>query len=60
MNKKNTKDATEITVKKNSQVLKELPFNNQQDFEEAERGFIAPLPNNGIINNSNGEPVWDM
>ena len=36
MNIKNTKDATEITVKKNTQVLKELPFNNQQDFEDTQ------------------------
>jgi alkyl sulfatase BDS1-like metallo-beta-lactamase superfamily hydrolase len=60
MNTKNTKDATEITVKKNTQVLKELPFTNQQDFEDAQRGFIAPLPNNSVIKNSKGEPVWDM
>jgi len=54
------KDATEVTKRVNGQVLKELPFADQQDFEDAKRGFIAPLPNNGVIKNAKGETVWDL
>ncbi len=46
---------TSLTIEENQKVLKELPFDNQQDFEDAHRGFIAPLPNNGIIENANGQ-----
>jgi alkyl sulfatase BDS1-like metallo-beta-lactamase superfamily hydrolase len=60
MNSKTSKDATETTAKANHQCLKVLPFANEQDFKDAKRGFIAPMPNNGIINNSKGETVWDM
>jgi linear primary-alkylsulfatase len=54
------KNATEVTKKANAKVLKELPFANKQDFEDSKRGFIAPLPNKGIIKNAKGEPVWDL
>jgi alkyl sulfatase BDS1-like metallo-beta-lactamase superfamily hydrolase len=60
MNSKNYKNATEITAKKNSQVQKKLPFTNEQDFKDAKRGFIAPLPNNGVIKNTKGEVIWDI
>ena len=38
------KDATLITQQANAALLAELPFANQQDFEDAQRGFIATLP----------------
>jgi len=57
---KNYKNATEITAKKNSQVQKKLPFTNEHDFKDAKRGFIAPLPNNGVIKNTKGEVIWDI
>lgn len=37
-----------------------LAFNNKDDFVETEKGFIAPLPNNGIIRNEKGEVIWDL
>ncbi len=52
--------ATTDTQKINAAVLQRLPFANQQDFEDARRGFIAPLPDNGVIRNQEGKPVWDM
>ncbi|MDP1836769.1 MAG: alkyl sulfatase dimerization domain-containing protein [Chlamydiales bacterium] len=52
--------ATSHTAEANQAMLSQLPFQNQQDFEEINRGFIAPLPNNGIIRNSKGEVVWDL
>jgi len=37
------KDATAATKATNAKVLNELPFANKQDFEDAHRGFVAPL-----------------
>jgi alkyl sulfatase BDS1-like metallo-beta-lactamase superfamily hydrolase len=54
------KDATEVTKKANAKILKKLPFANKQDFEDAKRGFMAPLPNNGVIKNDKGQVVWDL
>ena len=53
------KPATETTQTTNAAVLDQLPFDNTDDFEDAARGFIAPLPNNGVINGKDGQPVWD-
>ena len=54
------KDATSFTKEKNEQVLKELPFSDTQDFEDAKRGFIA-APEKLIIKDSENAPVsWDM
>ncbi|MBF0397558.1 MAG: MBL fold metallo-hydrolase [Desulfobacterales bacterium] len=50
---------TEITAKANAAVLKELPFDNQQDFEDARRGLIASDPDLRI-KNSQGEFIWDQ
>jgi alkyl sulfatase BDS1-like metallo-beta-lactamase superfamily hydrolase len=43
------KDATTVTQTLNARVLNKLPFQNAQDFEDAKRGLIAPLPHNGVI-----------
>lgn len=52
--------ATTSTIEANQKVLEQLPFNNQQDFEDASRGFIAPLPDHGIIKNEHGDIVWNL
>ncbi len=52
-------DATTVTAQANAAVLNQLPFVNREDFEDAQRGFIAPLPD-GIIKNDAGRPVWDL
>lgn len=54
------KEATQTTAEVNAAVLQELPFGNTADFEDAARGFIAPLPNRGIIKNDQGNVVWDL
>lgn len=54
------KDATEFTKKANQALLEQLPFEDKRDFEEAMRGFIAPLPGNGMIKAEDGRIVWDM
>jgi alkyl sulfatase BDS1-like metallo-beta-lactamase superfamily hydrolase len=51
---------TEHTRKINKKVLKALPFDSSQDFEDAARGFIAPLPDNGIIKDNQNNIVWNL
>lgn len=53
------KPATEPTRTANAAVLKELDFANRQDFEDAKRGFIAPLADKGVVKNAEGRVVYD-
>ena len=53
------KPATSFTKEKNEEVLKELPFNDTQDFEDAKRGFINTIPNL-VIKNKSGTNAWDL
>jgi alkyl sulfatase BDS1-like metallo-beta-lactamase superfamily hydrolase len=55
-----SKPASDETKAANSKLLKELPFANTEEFEDAKAGFIAPLPDNGIIKNAKGEPIYDL
>ncbi len=50
---------TVATIKANQAVINQLPFSNQQDFEDARRGLIASL-DSLITPNAKGESVWDM
>jgi alkyl sulfatase BDS1-like metallo-beta-lactamase superfamily hydrolase len=52
------KDATEFTKRANAEVLGQLPFDDRRDFEEATRGFIAPL-SQPTITSERGFPIWD-
>jgi alkyl sulfatase BDS1-like metallo-beta-lactamase superfamily hydrolase len=54
------KPASDATRAANAAVLKDLPFNNKQAFEDSEKGFIAPLENNGVVKNAKGDIVWDL
>ena len=53
-------EAAGPTKKHNAAVLQQLPFADKQDFEDARGGFIAPLPNGGVIRDQKGQPVWDL
>ena len=53
------KEVTNFTKEANEKVLKELPFEDTQDFEDAKRGFIATTPDLEI-KGSEGNSVWDM
>ena len=53
------KDATKATRDANDRLLEELPFEDRQDFEDAERGFIAPLPDGGVLMSEDGSEVWN-
>jgi alkyl sulfatase BDS1-like metallo-beta-lactamase superfamily hydrolase len=54
------KPATEATKAANAAVLKELPFSDKQAFEDSEKGFIAPLENNGVVKNAKGDVIYDL
>lgn len=54
------KEASSVTKNVNDALLKELPFNDKESFTNASKGLIAPLPNDGVIKNANGEVVWDL
>jgi alkyl sulfatase BDS1-like metallo-beta-lactamase superfamily hydrolase len=54
------KPASDATKAANAAVLNELPFDNTQAFEDAAKGFIAPLENDGVVKNEKGDTVWDL
>ncbi len=52
------KGATEITRQSQDKVFETLPFEDERDFEEAARGFLAPLPEGHVLK-PNGDFVFD-
>ncbi len=53
------KEAQPATKLANAAVLEELDFANQEEFEDARRGFIAP-PLDTVIKGAGGHVVWDL
>ncbi|MDU4000795.1 MAG: MBL fold metallo-hydrolase, partial [Escherichia coli] len=49
------KAATQYTQQVNQNYAKSLPFGDRQDFDDAQRGFIAPLLDEGILRDANGK-----
>ena len=54
------KPAEASVVARNKAVLGELPFANRDDFADAERGFIATLPDAHILNASGKSAAWSQ
>ncbi|MEB4676518.1 MBL fold metallo-hydrolase [Enterobacteriaceae bacterium G50] len=52
------KDASTFTKSVNQQYQQSLPFNDRQDFEDAQRGFIAPLLNEGKLTTPDGKVYY--
>ena len=48
-----------VTQQANAAVLAELNFADQEDFEDAQRGLIAP-PTDAIIKGAEGQEVWNL
>ncbi len=48
-----------FTIDKQNALRQALPFDDDRDFDEFTRGFIA-RPESGIIRNAKGGVVWDM
>ena len=53
-------EATPATRAAQQQVSATLPLGDRADFEDAQRGLIAPLPNGVIAGSSGAAPVWDL
>jgi alkyl sulfatase BDS1-like metallo-beta-lactamase superfamily hydrolase len=53
------KEAEPATVKINAAMLQELPFADREDFADAQRGFMATLPE-VVIKTSDGKQVWNL
>ncbi|MEX0334824.1 alkyl/aryl-sulfatase [Vibrio tubiashii] len=53
------KPATDATIAVNNKVKQTLPFSDKQDFEDAQRGFIAKQ-DVVTIKNEAGDVVWDL
>ncbi|MGC8081694.1 alkyl/aryl-sulfatase, partial [Escherichia coli] len=56
--KEEAKAATQYTQQVNQNYAKSLPFSDRQDFDDAQRGFIAPLLDEGILRDANGKPYY--
>lgn len=54
------KAATEATRKAQDNVRALLDFSDRQSYEDALRGFIAPLPDKGRITDKEGRVVWNL
>ncbi len=52
-------DASKFTKAANDALLDELPFDYKQDFEDAARGFVAPLADGGRVSGKTGRAVFD-
>ncbi len=52
------KDATAATKAANKTLLDELPFSDTSDFENAQKGLVAPLPSE-MIKSKAGNPIWN-
>jgi alkyl sulfatase BDS1-like metallo-beta-lactamase superfamily hydrolase len=54
------KDATKATKEANRRILDQLDFSDRKSFDDANRGFIAPLPDKGVVKNVKGDTVWNL
>lgn len=58
-NPKLPSEATSLTQNLNQQFSRDLPLNDDQDFKDAQQGFIATLPKM-LIKKADGSVVWDL
>ena len=52
--------ASPHTQKAQAQVRASLDLADPDDFVDAWRGFLAPLPDKGVIPSAKGTPAWDL
>ncbi len=50
--------ATATVQARHAESLKVMPFDEDQDFADAQRGFVAALEP-GVVKNADGAVVWD-
>ena len=54
------KEASVHTKNFHQSIYESYPFEDTLSFEDAQRGFIAPLLNNGHIEKAEGGSIWDL
>ncbi len=54
------KAATAATRAANKAAVRDLNFDDRQDYDDAQRGFMAPLPDNGRILDKSGRETWNL
>ena len=52
--------ASEATRAANDELAAKLAFEDTRDFDEAERGLVAPLPDGGRVRGADGGLLWDL
>lgn len=53
-------EPSEHTVQANQAVLEQLPFADERDFSEAQRGLVARFDNLVVKHQRSGDVIWDM
>lgn len=54
------KAATAATVSAQQRTLDYLDFDNRNDFDDVNRGLVAPLPDNGVLTKDDGTVIWNL
>lgn len=54
------KPPTSTTRQAQDAVRKGLDFSDRRDFEDAQRGLIAPLKDGGVVKDAKGRIVWNL
>ena len=54
------KPAQPATIERQTALTEHLHFDDRQDFENATRGLVAPVPNDGVVTNERGTTVWNL
>jgi alkyl sulfatase BDS1-like metallo-beta-lactamase superfamily hydrolase len=54
------REPSERTRQANAALLKRLPFDDVESFDDVKKGFIAPLADGGVIRDAHGQPIYDL
>src|SRR4051812_20659161 len=54
------KPASDATKSAQAEEQRSAPFADTRDFANAKRGLVAPLPNDGVIKDAQGNVVWNL